>query len=63
MESYNYFQSGKVGAVFVADAATDLLFMKAEVTPSLAVNSSKTGTQDSPFQFNQGGILTPSLLF
>ena len=41
MESYNYFHSGKVGAVYVATATADLLYLRAEVTPSQDVNNTK----------------------
>ena len=41
IESYNYFHSGKVGAVYVATATADLLYLRTEVTPSQDVNNTK----------------------
>ena len=41
MDSYVYFESGKVGAVLVYEAASGFFYLKAEVTPSQSVNNAK----------------------
>ncbi|KAK7482091.1 hypothetical protein BaRGS_00026675 [Batillaria attramentaria] len=41
MDSYNYFKSQKVGALYISSPAEDLIYVKGDVIPSLAVNSER----------------------
>ena len=41
LESYQYFHAFKVGAVMFNEPASDMCFLKGEVTPSQAVKATK----------------------